>query len=245
VHAAIVADFVARGLDAAPGFAANGDLPSSAFNIQNASRLLQQAGIQVQGRVGPAVPVNPDITHSCGGLFSVTSKTLRLQSAPTVAATGIEVIADGGPANPDSIVTITAGKQTSMTGGPQAYFKLQTDAGTGLVVLSCGAAGTLKLQSDLFGVPNEVVLEPTGITIKSNVKITLQCGASSLTMTPASIELKNGTSVLTLEPASTSIEVTPASGIVVEATETSISSPTVSVEASQDFQCVTPLANFS
>jgi hypothetical protein len=187
------------------------------------------------------------ILKKCDTSYTIEAPEIALRSAaPAVVAplapqppSQIKLAASGN-ATTKGEITIEAKDKTHISGGDGANFTLETTAPTvGNVILDCGVAGMLTLQSGLLKEPNVLTMDIAGITLRSSLNISLTVDLNYVWITPAEIQLMVDTNFVSVTPAGITLQCGPSS-IQITPAGITMSGPSVSITAAGSFTVTLP-----
>ena len=195
-------------------------------------RLVAQALAGTDGIAKDALAQATSATRNVAGDYTINAIggniTLASKAGDEPGATIVGITSEGdGEEACNGLVLIGATGGVATWAGP-ASMGVMNEEQIGTVILDCGATGTIKLQSGDAMEPNLVMLDPeAGISCKSALKFLAQTvensitidpeegitlsvgGATTLTMTPASLMLKCGEASIELSEAGVVISSAP------------------------------------
>ncbi|WP_435020425.1 type VI secretion system Vgr family protein [Tundrisphaera sp. TA3] len=208
---------------------------ADSFNVRNAEVKEQLDGSAEDERLASSddegerssgvadVDTSGMVTKSSDSLYAINSPRISLLSSLGLDATEPSLIAIQALGNEltQGTVLVQGTSEVIAIGGDQTYFSMETiEDVEGAVLLDCGPAGTITLQSGIEQEPNSLIMSPEGIAASSTLRIEAEVDECSITMTPEGITETAAESALsitaegiTLTVAESVVEIT-AEGII-------------------------------
>ncbi|QDU59646.1 Phage-related baseplate assembly protein [Planctomycetes bacterium Pan216] len=152
---------------------------------------------------------------TCDSVWTMSSPIVCLMSNPDLLdeLNGITFSAYG----PTGSIGLLASTGVHLQAGLPAYIDISGVGETGLIEIDPGPLGTTMIKSGLVEIPCIIIDPATGITITSETMISLVVDETNIEITPAGVEINCGASSITITPAEGIVVTSPAINKVAEA----------------------------